>query len=78
MCFDKVMICLRIKPGIQRESRCTEIHTYTMTKGNKTCKGFRQNRCILLVDRFRGYRSDDEATIISEGQFLFTFLVFVS
>jgi len=78
VCFDNVMIRLRIKPGIQRQSRGAEIHTYPMTKGHKTGKGLGQNRCIMCVDRFRGYRSNDESMIIGDGQFFFTFLVFVS
>ena len=78
VCFDEVMIRLRIKGGIQRESRCAQIHANPMTKGNKIGEGFRQNRCIMCVDGFRRYRSDDESMIIGDRQFFFTFLVFVS
>ena len=72
------MVRFRIKGGIQRESRCAEIQTYTMTQGNKTGKGFRQNRCIVFIDGFGRYRRNDESMIIGEDQFFFTFLVFVS
>ena len=78
VCFDKFMIRLGIKPGIERECRGAEIHTYPMTKSHKTRKGFRQNRGILLIDRFRRYRRNDEPMIIGNRQFFFTFLVFVS
>jgi len=50
----------------------------TMTKGHKTRKGLRQNRCIVFIDGFRRYRTYDESMIIGEDQFFFTFLVFVS
>ncbi len=72
------MIRLRIKRGIQRESRCTQIHIHTLTKGNKTGKGLGQNRCIMLVDRVRRYWTYDESMIIGDDQFFFIFLVFVS
>ena len=78
MCFDKVMIRLRIKPRIQRERGCLQIHANPMTQGHKTGKGLRQKRCIMLVDGVRRYPSNDESMIISDGQFFFTFLVFVS
>ena len=77
--FDNVMIRLRIKPGIKRECGCAEIHANTMAKGDKIGKGnLGQNRCIMFIDGFRGYRSNDEAMIIGDNQFFFTFLVFVS
>ncbi len=78
MCFDKLMIRLRIKPRIQRQGGCAQIQPNTMTKSKKTRKDLGQNRCIMCVDRFRRYRSDDKAMIIGDGQFFFTFLVFVS
>ena len=78
MCFDKLMIRLRVKPRIQRQGRRTQIQTYTMTKGKKPRKGFGQNRCIMCVDRFRRYRTYNESMIIGDRQFFFTFLVFVS
>ena len=78
MCFDKLMIRLRIKPRIQRQGGCAQIQTNTMAKSKKTRKGFRQNRCIMFVDRFRRYRTYNESMIIGDGQFFFTFLVFVS
>ena len=78
MCFDKVAIRLRIKPGIECESSGTEIDANPMAKGDKIGKGFGQNRCILLIDGFGGYRSNDEAMIIGKGQLFFTFLMFVS
>ena len=31
----------------------------------------------MLVDRFDGYRTDDEPVIVSDGQLFFTFLMFV-
>ena len=50
----------------------------TMTKGHKTRKGLEQNRCIMFIDGFRRYRSNDESMIIGEDEFFFTLLVFVS
>ena len=78
MFFDNLMIRLRVKPGIECESGCAEIHSNTMAKGDKIGKCFGQNRCVMLVDGFRRYRSNDEAMIIGDGQFFFTFLVFMS
>ena len=49
------------------------LHANTMTKGNKIGECFRQNRCILLVDGFGRYGSDDESMIINDGQFFFPF-----
>ncbi len=78
MCFDKLMIRLRIKPRIQRQGGRTQIQTNTMAKSKKTGKGFGQNRCIMCVDRFRRYRTYNKSMIIGNRQFFFTFLVFVS
>ena len=72
------MIRFRIKPGIQRERGGAEIHTDTMTKGHKPGKGLGQNRRIVFIDGFGGYRGNDEPMIIREGPLFFTFLVFVS
>ena len=76
--FDNLMIHLRVKFGIQCECGCAEIDSNTITKGAKIGKCFGQNRCIMFVDRFGGYRIDDEPMIIGDGQFFFTFLMFVS
>ncbi len=32
----------------------------------------------MFVDRFDGYRSNDESMIVGDGELFFTFLVFVS
>ncbi len=78
MCFDKLMIRLRIKPRVQRQGGCAQIQTNTIAKSKKTRKNFGQNRCIMCVDRFRRYRTYNESMIIGNRQFFFTFLVFVS
>ena len=78
MFFDNLMIRLRVKPRIEGESGCAEIDANTLAKGDKIGKGFRQNRCVMVVDGFRGYRSNDESVIISDRQFFFTLLMFVS
>ena len=79
VCFDKVTIRLRIKPGIECECGRVQIHANTITQGNKTGKGLgKPNRGILWIDGFRRYRTDDESMIIGDNQFFFTFLMFVS
>ena len=49
-----------------------------MRKSNKIGECFGQNRCIMVIDRFRGYRTDNEPVIVGNGQLFFTFLMFVS
>ena len=49
-----------------------------MGKGDKIGECFGQNRCIMVIDRFGGYRTDDEPLIVGDGQLFFTFLMFVS
>ena len=49
-----------------------------MGKGDKICECFGQNRYPMVIDRFGGYRTDDEPLIVGDGQLFFTFLMFVS
>ena len=49
-----------------------------MGKGDKIGECFGQNRCIMVIDRFGGYRTDDEPLIVGDGQLFFAFLMFVS
>ena len=75
---NQLMIHLRIKGRIKRESRIREIHTNALTKGDDIVEGFGQNRCIMCVDGFDRYRAYDESMIIGDRQLLFAFLMFVS
>jgi len=75
---NQLMIRLRIKGRIKGESRTRQIHTNLLTKGDYIAKGFRQNRCIMLIDGFDRYRAYDEPVIIGDRQLFFAFLVFVS
>ena len=78
MFSNQLMIRLRIKGRIKSESRTPQIHTNLLTKGDDIAKGFRQNRCIMLIDGFDCYRAYDEPVIISDRQLFFAFLMFVS
>ena len=57
MFSNQLMIRLRIKGRIKSESRTPQIHTNLLTKGDDIAKGFRQNRCIMLIDGFDCYRA---------------------